>query len=342
MHAIVRVAVATRKRPTLYALQSSRRPRRLPRLHPVAVIVALVPLVVIGAVAYGLWVLWPLTDTEAGMIPPDQSGFSPLPSDAGSKKTSSPALPAFVTRGARTRPIAGVNVAAGILIDARTGHVLWMRHPHQRRAVASQTKLMTVHLAERSKGRVFRVPRAVRGLAGETLGLVPGTRVRTRDMLAAAIVESANDAAVALAVHRAGSVRRFVALMNKEARRLRLRDTHYSNPSGIVDAGNRSSAWDVAQMARLVLHDHRLARLVGSKVVVSSTGQDYVNTNKLLWTYSGAIGVKTGYTTASGLTLSAAATRHGRTLIAVVLGAYPSEFDSAARLLDWGFRRPTR
>src|SRR5439155_2771651 len=144
------------------------------------------------------------------------------------------------------------------------------------RAIASQTKLMTVHLAEQGRGGVFRVPRAVRGLAGETLGLVPGRRVRTGDMLAATIVASANDAAVALAVHRAGSVHRFVALMNREAHRLGLHDTHYSNPPGHVDAGNRSSAWDVAQMARLVLHDRRLARFVGGKVVVGSTGQDLV------------------------------------------------------------------
>jgi serine-type D-Ala-D-Ala carboxypeptidase (penicillin-binding protein 5/6) len=309
----------------------------MPRVHPLAALAAAVPLLVVGAIAYGLWVLWPLTDTNAGIIPPDQSGFAPLPRNPGGDGGSSSALPAFVTRGARTRPLPGVNVAAGILIDARTGRVLWMFHPHRRRAVASQTKLMTVHLAEHSRGAVFRVPRAVRGLAGQTLGLVPGSRVRTGDMLAATIVASANDAAVALAVHRAGSVHRFVALMNREAHRLGLHDTHYSNPSGIVDAGNRSSAWDVAQMARLVLHDRRLARLVGSKVVVGSTGQDFVNTNRLLWTYHGAIGVKTGFTTAAGLTLSAAATRHGRTLIAVVLGAYPNEFDAAARLLDWGF-----
>ena len=245
----------------------------------------------------------------------------------------------MTAKDARTVAITGVSVGSGVLVDAASGRVLWMQRPHVRRAIASLTKLMTAHLiASRPVSGSFPVPAQAVGLPGENAGLAAGQRVRTADMLAATLVTSANDAATALAIHRAGSVRGFAGMMNREAARLHLRDTRYSNPSGIFDTGNRSSAWDVAELSRVVLRQPALARLVGSKVVVASTGVDFVNTNTLLWTYSGAVGIKTGFTDASGLCLAAAATRDGRTLIAVVLDARPTEFAAAERVLDWGFR----
>ena len=157
-------------------------------------------------------------------------------------------------------------------------------------------------------------------------------------MLAATLLPSANDAANALAVHTSGSIHAFVARMNSTARTLGLHDTRFSNPSGIYDSGNHSSAWDMAQLARLVLVAPQLSGLVGRKVYVPRSGPDYVNTNHLLWTYEGARGVKTGFTDASGRCLVAAATRDDRTLIAVVLDAGGDEFTEASRLLDWGFK----
>src|SRR6185437_9280973 len=151
---------------------------------------------------------------------------------------------------------------------------------------------------------------------GYTISLHAGQKVTSRQMLAGALIASANDAANALAVHTAGSVGKFVARMNAEAGRLGLSDTHYSNPSGIFDHDNRSSAWDVADLSRHVLRKPLLERLVGERAYQS--GNDlFVSRNRLLWSYHGAIGVKTGATTAAGNCLGVAA---------------------ATRLINWRFR----
>jgi D-alanyl-D-alanine carboxypeptidase (penicillin-binding protein 5/6) len=196
---------------------------------------------------------------------------------------------------------------------------------------------LVAYRAHKTRG-TFVVTPAMTDVPGETLGLSAGDRVSARDMLAATLLPSANDAANALAVHTSGSLTAFVARMNATARNLGLRDTRFSNPSGIYDAGNHSSAWDVAQMARLVLAAPQLSALVGRKIYVPRSGPDYVNTNHLLWTYDGARGVKTGFTDASGKCVVAAATRGGRTMIAVVLNAGGDEFLEAARMLNWGFK----
>jgi len=235
------------------------------------------------------------------------------------------------------------QAAAYIVVDAGSGRVLWNHRPHAHRAIASLTKLMTALLSERGGiNRRFVVTPAMTGETGYTIGLRAGSKVSVHDMLAAMLIASANDAADALAVHTAGSVKAFVRQMNHEARKLKLSDTHYSNPSGIVDAGNHSSAWDVADLSRQVLAVAPLRRLVSSKFYRPATGAPYVNRNELLWTYPGAGGIKTGQTTLAGNCLAASATRGGHTLIAVELGVHGSEFAAAARMLDWGFHKVAR
>jgi D-alanyl-D-alanine carboxypeptidase (penicillin-binding protein 5/6) len=238
-----------------------------------------------------------------------------------------------------------VTASAAVVVDAGTGRVLWERRPHARLPVGSLTKLMTavvvMHAAPRLD-RPFPVTAAMLGVPGYTVGLRAGQRVTVRQMLAAMLVASANDAADVLAVHRAGSLRAFVALMNRSAHGLGLDDTRYSNPSGIFDAGNRSSAWDVAALARRFLRRSALRAIVRHKVYPAGSGSSYVSRNLLLWSYRGAIGIKTGSTSAAGDCLAAAATRRGRTLIAVILHAHGDQFRSAARLLDFAFRHDRR
>ena len=291
------------------------------------------------ALAAGLgivaWRLLPLLDRGAGSIP--SSALTGVPPAAPSGGGPAPLHDAGASRAA----IAGVHSPAAIVVDATTGAVLWLRHPHARRPVASLTKLMTALLVERPGGlaRSFTITPAMTGEQGYTLGLRAGQRVTVGDMLAAMLVGSANDAADALAVRRSGSLAAFVRLMNHEAHRLRLSDTHFSNPSGIIDSGNASSAWDVADVARLLLGRPALRALVGRKVYTPRGGSPYVSRNQMLWTYPGAIGIKTGSTTLAGDCVAAAARRSGHTLIAVVLGASGDQFDQAARLLSWGFRK---
>jgi len=315
-----------------------RRRRRLPAVSPLRAVLVILLVVFIAAAAVVIWRVLPLTDRSAGVIPPSAlTGVVPQTPGNGTHDVSSPLSAA----GASTRALPGVHVAAGIVVDAGSGRVLWNHRPHAHRPIASLTKLMTALLSERggSINRRFVVTPAMTGETGFTIGLHAGSKVSVHDMLAAMLIASANDAADALAVHTAGSVKAFVRQMNHEARRLKLSDTHYSNPSGIVDAGNHSSAWDVADLSRQVLAVGPLRRLVASKFYRPASGAPYVNRNELLWTYPDAGGIKTGQTTLAGNCLAASATRGGQTLIAIELGAGSSEFATASRMLNWGFHK---
>jgi D-alanyl-D-alanine carboxypeptidase len=232
-----------------------------------------------------------------------------------------------------------VRASAAIVVDRTSGRVLWQNWAHRRLPIASLTKLMTALAAEdRRLDAPFRITPAMTGVPGYTLGLRAGDRVTERRMLAAALIASANDAANALAVHRSGSIARFVRRMNAQAHALGLADTRYSNPSGIFDAGNRSSAWDQATLSLRVLEQPVLRRMVGAKAYTAGPTTSYVSRNTLLWDYRGAIGIKTGQTTAAGNCIVAAAKRKGRSIVVVLLHVDGDEFGTAARLLDWGFR----
>jgi D-alanyl-D-alanine carboxypeptidase len=335
------VGVNRPARPPLYGLEVGRRRRRrrrLPglRLPPLAAVALVLVAVIAAGGAFVAYRLWPLTDRGAGIIgPPVPKG---RPTHGPAPLSTGPLRPLNARRESRVH-IAGVRATAGVLVDSARGSVLWGHEAHRPLPIASLTKLMTalVALPDPSRlDRAFAVTPAMIGVPGYTISLHAGEVVTPRKMLAAALIASANDAANALAVHAAGSLPKFVARMNAEAARLGLSDTHYSNPSGIFDHGNRSSAWDVADLSRDVLDRPLLRRLVGRRAYQS--GNDlFVSRNRLLWSYHGAFGVKTGSTTAAGNCLAVAATRHGRTLVAVLLHVRGDEFRAAGKLLDWGF-----
>ena len=323
-------------RPRLFALESGRRrPRQWPRLSVFALLTATAMLTALVVGGFLAWRVWPLTDTSAGIIPQPPPGAQ----SAAHTHTGGAALaPLWDTAASHQR--LPVHAAAALVVDAGTGKVLWEAHPHQKLPIASLTKMMTALIASYAKHqtRPFPVTRAMLGVPGYTVGLRVGQQVTVRGLLAAALVASGNDAANALAVHRAGSVRAFVKLMNAWARKFGLGDTLYSNPSGIYDAGNHSSAWDMADLARRFMQRSDLRAIVRKRLYATGATTGYVSRNRLLWTYRGADGIKTGSTTAAGNCLAAAATRHGRTLIAIELNARGDQFASAARLLDYGFR----
>ena len=339
MDAILCTAVARQRRPTLYAMQSfgrRRRPRALPNVRPLPAILVGLASALLATAGFVGYRLWPLTDRAAGAIPASasqpavQPGNGPAPPHAG----------LFVGAPVGGRPH-GVHARAAIVVDRVTGRVLWSHAPHRRLAIASLTKLMTAAVALDRAGhldRPFRVTAAMTGAPGYTIGLHPGQVVTERRMLAAALIESANDAADALAVHRAGSIGRFVRLMNARAASLGLEDTRYSNPSGIVDAHNRSSAWDIAALSLRVLRQPLVRALVARKTFATGPTTSYVSRNRLLWTYPGAIGIKTGQTTVAGNCIAAAAQHGSRSVVAVLLHVRGDEFAAAARLLTWGFR----
>ena len=270
------------------------RPRRLPPVRPLAAIAVVVASALLATAAFVTHRLWPLTDRAAGAI--DAPGLRGGGRRAGRRLRRSSSSPG-------TRPAARRTSmrAPPIVVDRTTGRVLWQKDAHRPLPVASLTKLMTALVAADGKlDASFRVTPPMTGVPGYTLGLHAGDRVTERRMLAAALIASANDAANALAVHRSGSVARFVRRMNAQARDLGLADTHYSNPSGIYDQGNRSSAWDQATVSLRILEQPLLRRMVGVKTYSAGPTSSYVSRNTLLWDYRGAIGIKTGQTTAAG------------------------------------------
>ena len=230
-----------------------------------------------------------------------------------------------------------------ILVDAHTGRVLWEKRAHQRRAVASTTKIMTALLALREvpwrrtitvSGSVTKVPLVREGLRS-------GEHVQAWKLFYSLLLYSGNDDANQLAISAAGSVPAFLGQMNEEAKRLGLHDTHFTSPSGVIDQGNYSTAWDLAALTRYARRNWRFRELVKTRQIrvgwaPPTNWKLYINNNFLLREYHGANGVKTGYTSKSGWCLVASATRHGRTLIAVVLDSGNIDGD-ARKLLNLGF-----
>ena len=242
-----------------------------------------------------------------------------------------------------------LTAEAWILYDDFYRRVLAEHQADQRRSVASTTKIMTalVVLEEADDlGSPVNVSENATLIGESEVDLVPGEEGWTvEDMLAALLVRSANDAAVALAEHTAGSVESFAFLMNSKAVEMGLPNTNFVNPHGLDRRGHYSSARDLLDMALAGMEDERFARLVRTRsasLPAAPGGEPrlVLNSNQLLADYPGAIGVKTGYTDGAALTLVAAAERGGRRLYAVVLGS-TGHFADAAALLDYGFEEFT-
>jgi D-alanyl-D-alanine carboxypeptidase (penicillin-binding protein 5/6) len=242
-----------------------------------------------------------------------------------------------------------------VLVDASDGEVLAAHRAQSSYPIASTTKLMTAYVARRDLklDDLVTAPLYVPSSPAESLlGLQEGERITVRDLLYGLLLASGNDAAVTLADASAGSTPAFVGQMNAAARRLGLDHTSYANPIGLDDPDNYSSATDLVDLARRLLKDKFLRKVVDTPEIVLSSGaesRDVVNRNTLVRTVPYVTGVKTGYTLGAGDVLVASADREHVKLISAVLGA-PSESardsDSLA-LLDYGYslyrhRRPVK
>jgi D-alanyl-D-alanine carboxypeptidase (penicillin-binding protein 5/6) len=233
-----------------------------------------------------------------------------------------------------------VKAKAAIVADAG-GEVLYERDADRRVAMASITKVMTalLTLENARPNEVVKVSGHAPSVGESTFDLRPGERLRVRDLLTAALVQSANDAAYALAAFIGhGKVRAFVRLMNERAAELGLENTHYVRPDGLDAHGHYSSARDTLTLAREAMKNALFRRIVRTRAGVVAGRHLYV-WNDLLRTYPGAIGVKTGHTDKAGWSEVAAARREGVTLYAVLLGG-PSRArrnHDLSALLDWGF-----
>lgn len=229
------------------------------------------------------------------------------------------------------------------LIEAQSGRILAERNCNARLPMASTTKIMTAITAIENcddLDEVFEVsPKAI-GVSGTSLYLREGERHSVRDLLYGLMLVSGNDASVAIGERVGGSREHFVDLMNFTAHRLGAKNTHFENTHGLDEEGHYTSASDLAHIAAYALKNETFKEIVSTqnKKITSADGKNryLCNKNKLLRTFDGAIGVKTGYTDDAGRCLVSAAERDGMTLVAVVLNCRPM-FEECAALLDWGF-----
>jgi D-alanyl-D-alanine carboxypeptidase (penicillin-binding protein 5/6) len=310
------------------------------RLRPS--VLALLALVGAGAGA-AAWLL--AARSEGGTDIAAAQAVAPVYAGAKLPRVAPPLLVAGRHRVARRGFTPPLTARGAILIDGRTGTVLWAYHEHVRLPIASTTKILTAALAlERLRPRdVVTIHPSVPRAAPFREGLRAGERVPAWKLFYGLMLYSGNDDAMALAIGAAGSRSAFLALMNERARALRLRNTHFTSPSGVLDRGNFSTAWDLAAITRYAMQNPRFRTVVGTRVKrvawpAPTYGKVYVNKNHLLGSYLGADGVKTGWTTLARHCLVASARRGDMHLIAVVLGAGDA-YGDVRRLLDYGFSR---
>ena len=243
--------------------------------------------------------------------------------------------------GAAAEPAA----RSAILMEAETGRVLYEKNAHEPLPMASTTKVMTALLALEEgelTDLVTAGPNAF-GVPGTSLYLSLGEQLTLEQMLYGLMLASGNDAAVAIAEHIGGSTEQFCRMMTRRAAEIGCENTVFITPHGLPAAGHHTTAWDLALITREAMKHPVFRQIVSTqRASLPWSGHEYdrvlTNKNRLLSSYPGALGVKTGYTKAAGRCLVFAAERAGLRLIGVVLNC-PDWFDEAAAMLDEGFAR---
>lgn len=237
-----------------------------------------------------------------------------------------------------------VSARSAVLIEAESGKVLFGKSENTRLPMASTTKIMTAIVAIElcaDLDAFISVDKRAVGVEGSSVYLYSGEKISIRSLLYALLLSSANDAAAAIAFALCGSIESFAVQMNALADRLGLSDTHFTNPHGLHDTEHYTTARELAIITAYALKDPTFREIVSAKkatIPIQNGESDryLVNHNKLLSSYRGAIGVKTGFTKKAGRCLVSAAERDGLTLIAVTLNA-PDDWRDHSSLLDFGF-----
>lgn len=240
-----------------------------------------------------------------------------------------------------------ISAPSAILMETSTGKIIFEKNPHEKRACASVTKVMTLLLVfeaieddKLSLEDIITASEHASSMGGSDIWLETGETMSADDMIKATVVASANDAAVALAEHISGSEEAFLEQMNSRAKELKMNDTVFKNCNGLDEEGHVTSAHDVAIMSCELMKHKKIFDYTSIWLDTLRGGKtQIVNTNKLLKTYNGITGLKTGTTNGAGCCMAASAKKGNVSLVSVVLGCKTGKerFADAAALLDYGF-----
>lgn len=237
------------------------------------------------------------------------------------------------------------SARSAVVIDGDGGLIAYEKNARERMGMASTTKIMTalVALENCPLGKEVKIdPKAI-GVEGSSIYLTYGESLTMEQLLYALLLQSANDAATAIALEISGSIEGFATLMNEKAAELGLENTHFTNPHGLYDEDHYTTAYDLALITKHALDNQKFREIVSTyKHTIpkgdAENGRILVNHNKLLMRYDGAIGVKTGFTKKTGRCLVSAAERQGTVIIAVTLNA-PDDWNDHTKMLDSGFEK---
>lgn len=238
-----------------------------------------------------------------------------------------------------------VSAEAAVLMEITSGEIIYARNRNERLPMASTTKIMTalVALENGALSTPVTVDAGAVGVEGSSVYLASGEVLTLEDLLYSLMLESANDAAAAIAYAIGGDIPGFAAMMNEKAAALGLRDTHFTNPHGLDDPEHYTTAADLARLTAYALSNPDFARIVSTyrHTIPMQDGDGVrvlVNHNRLLKQCADVIGVKTGFTRKSGRCLVSAAKQNGVELVAVTLNA-PDDWRDHRAMLDYGFTR---
>lgn len=229
------------------------------------------------------------------------------------------------------------------LVDVNTGRLLWGHNENNRRPMASTTKIMTALVAIENANLtdIVEVSKTASGIEGSSIWLSVGEKHTLEDLLYGLMLRSGNDAAAAIAEYVGGSIDGFAQMMNNKAKQIGALNSSFKNPHGLDAEGHYTTAYDLALISAVALSNETFKKIASTKYKTipweqSQYNRSLKNKNKLLWSYEGATGVKTGYTKKSGRCLVASAKRNQTSLVAVAMNCGPM-FESSSSMLDYGF-----
>jgi len=256
----------------------------------------------------------------------------------------------YAIQAAVSLPSVSVSAQSAVLLDTDSGDIIFEVNSRKRLPMASTTKIMTAIVAiesDVSLAQIIKITKNMTGAEGSSIYLYENERFTLNDLLYALLLNSANDAAEAIAISVAGSIENFANLMNEKVKELNLNDTNFTNPHGLDDNMHYTTAYDLAKISAYALDNEIFYKIASEQTHIiypknidgtdNKSGARFLrNHNKMLKLYKNAIGVKTGFTKRSGRCLVSAAEKNGTRLVAVTLNA-SNDWNDHIEMLDYGF-----